>query len=332
MERYVFSGSLTNEMHDMLSASPDFEPLDILITQLDRSAITKAIQWKKEGFCRWLFIDSGAFSVHTGNGKLPGWKSSTPPTFRDWEDAYIEYLNSIDEYIDVFAQLDTIPGKFQQPKTPEDYAESAKKSWENYLYMRSKVKSPGKCMPVFHFGEDFSVLKHMLEWKDENGEHLDYIGLSPANDVNVEMKDTYIDECNRIIAQSSNPNVKTHLYGYTSLEGLSKLACYSADSISHRLIAAYNKILSVNFGVISITKRSRTSNTKSNLSFVETCDEYNMSKLQDEIKHYGFTLDQLQESSSARVAFNMLNIQKLIRTRYAYDAKKIKRPMKLFNI
>lgn len=332
MERYTFSGSLTNEMHDMLLNMPDFEPLNILITQLDRSAITKAIQWKHEGFCGWLFIDSGAFSIHTGNAKLPGWKSSTPPTFRDWEDAYIEYLNSIDDDIDVFAQLDTIPGKFQQPKTPEDYEESAKKSWDNYLYMRSKVKSPSKCMPVFHHNESFDVLRHMLEWRDENGEHLDYIGISPANDCTVQARNVYIDECNRIIAASSNPNVKTHLYGYTSLEGLSKLACYSADSISHRHIAAYNKILSTNFGVISLTQKSRTSNTKSNMSFVDTCDDYNKKLLIDEIESAGFTLEQLRESSSARVVFTMNSILKLLNSKYKYDPSKIKRPKKLFKI
>ena len=332
MNTYYFSGSLTNSMHDMLINMPDFEPLDILITQLDRSAITKAIEWKKEGFVKTLFVDSGAFSVHTGNAKLPGWKSSTPPTFRDWEDEYIRYLNSIDDYVDVFAQLDTIPGEFQKPKTPEDYIESVKKSWDNYLYMRERVKSPNKLMPVFHHHESFDALKNMLEWTDENGKHLTYIGLSPANDCTTNVRNIYIDECNSIIAASSNPNVKTHLYGYTSLEGLSKLACYSADSISHRHIAAYNKILSTNFGVISLTQKSRTSNTKSNMSFVDTCDDYNKKLLMDEITSAGFTLDKLREDSSARVAFTIHSIQKLLKTTYAYDASKIKRPKKLFNI
>ena len=332
MEKYVFSGSLTNEMHDMLVAMPEFEPLDILITQLDRSAITKAIQWKHEGFCRWLFIDSGAFSIHTGNAKLPGWKNSQPPTFRDWENAYIEYLNSIDDDIDVFAQLDTIPGKFQQPKTPEDYVESAKKSWDNYLYMRTKVKSPNKCMPVFHYGEDFSVLEKMLEWKDENGEHLGYVGISPANDVNQSAKDQYLKEVARIIKASSNPNVKTHLYGMTSLDSLSKYPCYSADSISHRLISGYAKILSVNFGIISVSKKERTSATKSNLSFLDTCDDYNYNILKKELEDLGFTIEQIQDSSSARVVVTMHNIQKLIKTKYAYREDRVKKSKKLFNL
>lgn len=317
MEKYVFSGSLTDKMHDMLLALPDFEPLDILVSQLDRSAIKKTIQWKHEGFCRWLFIDSGAFSVHTGNANTT-------------VEEYIDYLNSIDDDIDVFAQLDTIPGKFGKPKSKEDYEESARKSWENFLYMRTKVKSPHKLMPVYHYGEDTSALLNMLNWKDENGEHLDYIGLSPANDVSVGMKDIYLKEMNQIIASSDNPHVKTHLYGYTSLNGLSKLACYSADSISHRLISGYAKILSPTFGVISVSKRSRTSTTKSNMSFVDLADEHNLNILKKEIEDAGMTLEQIQDDSSARVVFTMHSIQKLVNGKLKYDANKITKVRRLF--
>ena len=319
MDKYVFSGTLTQEMHDMLVKIPDFEPLDILVSQIDRSGLRKAIEWKKEGFCRWLFVDSGAFSIHTGNAH------TTP-------DEYIEYLNSIDEYFDVCAQLDTIPGKFQQPKSPEDYVESAKKSWENYLYMRERVKSPQKVMPVFHYGESFDALRNMLEWKDENGNHLDYVGISPANDVSVEAKNVYLRNVADVIKKSSNPNVKTHLYGYTSLEGLSKLPCYSADSISHRLIAGYCKILSPTFGVISVSKRTRTSATKSNMSFVELADDYNLNILKNELAEAGMTLEQVEESSSARVVFTMHSIQKVINGKYKYDEKKAKRPRRLFDL
>lgn len=319
MEKYVFSGSLTDEMHDMLLAMPDFEPLDILVSQIDRSAIKKTIQWKREGFCRWLFIDSGAFSIHTGNAHTT-------------VDEYIEYLNSIDDDIDVFAQLDTIPGKFQQPKSKEDYIESSKKSWENFLYMRARVKSPHKCMPVFHYGESFDVLRSMLAWKDEDGNRLDYIGISPANDVSQNAKNVYLQNVADIIKSSDNPNVKTHLYGMTSLDALSKYPCYSADSISHRLISGYAKILSVNFGIISVSKKVRTSTTKSNLSFVDTADEYNMKLLVDEIESLGFTLEQIQDSSSARVAMTMHNIQKLIKTKYAYKEERVRKNRKLFTL
>lgn len=317
MEKYYFSGSLTTEMHDMLLNMPEFEPLDILISQLDRSAIVKAREWKHEGFCRSLFIDSGAFSVHTGKAKTT-------------VDEYIDYLNSIDDDIDVFAQLDTIPGTFGKPKSAQDYEESAKKSWDNYLYMRGRVKSPNKLMPVFHFGEKMQVLKDMLSWTDENGHHLEYVGISPANDVSQSEKNIYLREVADVIRASENPNVKTHLYGMTSLDALSKYPCYSADSISHRLISGYAKILSCNFGIISVSKKSRTVASKSNMSFFDTCDDHNYQVLKKEIEDAGFTLEQIQESSSARVVFTMHNIQKLVKTRYAYQDTRVKRAKRLF--
>ena len=66
------------------------------------------------------------------------------------------------------------------------------------------------------------------------------------------------------------------------------------------------------------------------MSFVETADEYNLKKLTDEIESLGFTLEQIQDSSSARVVMTMHNIQKLIKTKYAYKPTNVKRSRKLF--
>jgi len=330
MEKYVFSGSIRPFVHDKLMSLPDFEPLDVLVTQLDRREIETVIKYKQDGFCRWLFIDSGAFSIHTGNAHFPD-KSIKEPTFRQWEDNYIDYLNSIDEYIDVCAQLDTIPGKFQQPKKPEDYVESAQKSWDNYLYMRSKLKSPQKVMPVFHYGEDLSALKNMLEWRAEDGSKLDYIGISPANDASQDEKDTYIAQCNDIIAKSSNPNVKTHLYGMTSLQSLAKNKCYSADSVSHRLQAAYNHLLSPTFGTISVSTRIRKKNGKSNASFDYFANEHDMNTLKEELAKCQLTFEEVQDSSDARTVFNIWGIQQMIKGKYRYNEdKKVKKAKKLF--
>lgn len=318
MERYVFSGSMTDEMHDILAGMPEFKPFDILVSQLDRSAIKKTIKWKHEGFCRWLFIDSGAYSVHTGNAKITA-------------DEYIDYINSIDEDIDVCAQLDTIPGHFGQPKSQRDYEESATKSWENYLYMRSKLKSPEKVMPVFHFGESFEALGNMLSWRDENGNKLDYVGISPANDASQAQKNIYLREVADYIAKSDNPTVKTHLYGMTSIDALSKYPCYSADSISHRLISGYAKVLIPEFGVISVSKKSRSVKTKSNMSFIDTADDYNLKKLNDYINNLGFTLEQVQESSSIRVCITMHAIREMVEGDFKYNGNNVLKSKKLFS-
>lgn len=330
MEKYVFSGVIRPLVHDTLLSLPNFEPLDILVTQLERSQCETIISYKKDGLCRWFFVDSGAFSIHTGKAKFPGKKKETL-TFRDWEDNYIEYLNSIDDYFDVCAQLDTIPGEFLKPKKPEDYEESARKSWENYLYMREHVKSPQKVMPVFHFGEDFSALKNMLEWRAADGSKLDYIGISPANDAPQNEKDDYIAQCNKIISQSSNSDVKTHLYGMTSLQSLAKNKCYSADSITHRLQAAYGKILSPTFGVIPVTNQVRSENSKSKASFNYFANEHDMNIIKSELASCNLTLKQVEEDADARTAFNIWALQQLIKTKYKYDdSTRVKRAKKLF--
>ena len=318
MEKYVFTGDIRPFVHDTLRSLPDFKPLNILVSQLDKRGVEHAIELKKDGFCQWLFIDSGAFSVHTGKAKCT-------------VDEYIDYLNSIDESIDVCAQLDTIPGKFRQPKSQEDYEESARKSWENYLYMRSKMKSPEKLMPVFHYGEDLSALKNMLEWKADDGSRLDYIGISPANDASQDEKDIYIAQCNDVIAKSSNPNVKTHLYGMTSLQSLAKNKCYSADSVSHRLQAAYNHILSPTFGWVSTSTRVRKENSKSQASFDYFANEHDMNILKSELAACNLTLEKVQEDADARTAFNIWAIQKVLEDKYKYDeGKRVKKPKKLF--
>ena len=329
--RYVFSGSLTNTMHDLILEMPNFEPFDILVSQVDRSSLKKFIQWKREGFCRWLFCDSGAFSVHTGK------KSVT-------QDEYIQYMNEIDSDIDIFAQLDVIPGEFGKPKSEQDYIESAEQSWTQFLYQRSRIPNKKKLMPVYHFGEDTKYLKRMLEYIDEDGDRLDYIGLSPANDASVEDRKLYLQNMYDIIRASHNPNVKTHVYGFTSLDAMSKFPCYSADSCTHRLLCGYNKIVSKEFGIISTSKRPRSMRVKSNLSFVECADEYNLEKLRNELydlnvttdlaKKYGYevddVLDWVSEDNNIRVAITMKNIQTLYATKYRYQESNLVSQKKLF--
>lgn len=319
MERYVFSGSLTDEMHDLLINNSNFEPLDVLESQLNRSSVKQMIEWKHEGFVRWLFIDSGAFSIHTE-------KASTTV------EEYIDYLNSIDDDIDVCAQLDTIPGKFRQDKTPEDYIESAEKSWDNFLYMRKHLKSPNKLMPVFHFGEDIKYLDRMLSWVDENGKPLEWLGLSPANDASKEDRMLYLRDMYNFIKKSNNPNVKTHIYGFTSLEAMSKFPCYSADSITHRLLAGYGKIRSRNFGWIRVTDTISKYNIKSTMRFNDLADEYSMNLVNKELEDLGFTLEQVTESVAARVVVNILNIQYLTKHDFKYKKSNLVTSKKLFKI
>jgi len=189
-----------------------------------------------------LFIDSGAFTAHTKGTEVD-------------VDNYLEYVNKIDDHVRCFVQVDKIPGRFGQPKTREEILEAPKLSWDNYLYMRPKCKSPDKLMPVFHHGEDFKWLENMLEYTDENNNHIDYICLSPANDKPVKEKVKFLEKCYAIIEASSNPNVKTHLLGFTSLKWLEQFPCYSADSTAWIQTGAVGNVMTP-FGTLDISENS----------------------------------------------------------------------------
>lgn len=335
MERYIFSGNLSQKMCDYLKAIPSFKPIDALVSQLDRSSVKAAIEHiKKDGAVKSLFIDSGAYSQYTGKcGKID-------------VDEYIDYVNSLDDYTCMVAQLDTLPGTFGEPKHPEDYVESAKKSWENFLYMHKRMKSPEKLIPIFHYGESFDALRNILNWRDpdavpgsttmskEFGEvpadRVLICGLSPANDSGQSVKDNYLAQCYDEIKRSSYPDIKTHLFGMTSLQALAKFPCFSADSVSHRLRSAFNKVFTVKWGTISLSDKSRTSKSKSNMSFVKTCDPATLKEFEAICASYNFTVEQLCNDNAARTAFDICEIQKAIEGPYKYKEGNLRKQKSLF--
>lgn len=327
-QRYIFSGSLVNSMIDGLLNAPQFEPMDVLVSQLDRSGVDTMLKHMERGVVKSLFIDSGAYSVHSqGFEKVSKGRFAT---FDEMVDEYIDYVNSLDDKIIAVAQFDHIPGVFKQPKRPEDYVESAKLSWENFLYMYPKMKSPEKLIAVYHQGESFEHLGRMLDWKDPNGNPLPYIGISPSNDRSVAEKDVYLKEVYDYIAKSSNPNVKTHLFGYTSLPGLPKFPWYSADSTSHRLRAAYNKVFTIKWGTISLST-TRETKTKTDKAFQETADPVTLKEFTDIVESYNLTLDLMVNESWARTVFDILQLQQYMREN-PYKATNLKRQKKLFDL
>lgn len=218
-----FAGAQSGEIEEWIS---EHVPYRLQCQLTDRKNIARL---SADPHCKKLFIDSGAYPAHSRGVELD-------------IDEYIDYVNSIDEYVYCFAQVDKIPGVFRQPKTKEQLLEAPKISWDNYLYMKDKVKSKEKLLPVFHQGEDFKWLENMLNFTDEDGP-IKYIGISPANDSSVQGKIQYIDKCFDIISHSPNPNVKTHAFGMTSLHVLEHYPFYSADSTSWILTGAMGNIM-----------------------------------------------------------------------------------------
>lgn len=176
-----------------------------------------------------LLVDSGAHSAHTKGIEI------------DLEE-YIDYANEHMDDITLYVQVDKIPGVYRMPKTARDWLEAPQLSWENYLYMRSRSKDPDKLIPVFHQGEDLKWLRQMCDYRFSDGKQIPYIGLSPRGDVSLKAKYEFSAECFSVIQSSSNPNVKTHAFGATSLEMLERLPYTSADSTTWVLVSAYGQV------------------------------------------------------------------------------------------
>ena len=253
-----------------------------------------------------LFIDSGAYSAYTKGTELS-------------VDSYITYLNSISRYCTIFAQLDTIPGVMNRPKTLEEKLNAPRLSWENYLYMRERLDEPKKLIPIFHQGEDYKWLHNMLEWVDENGEHIDYIGVSPATDV-LGLED-FLTTSFDIIEKSSNPKVKTHAFGMTQLRLLEIYPYTSADSTSWKLCAAMGSIYTP-WGLIYVSDRG-----KYEKSYILNQPKSAQNNLMSYIEGCGYSFEEVAKFDYARY---IVNIKYLMNWAKNYKFRGRRKRSKLF--
>jgi len=234
-----------------------------------------------------LFIDSGAFSAWTKGRVID-------------VDAYIKWINDRSDYIDLYGQIDVIPGDRNSGKLPgyDEVRDAAEKTWENYLYMRPKMNKPEGLLYTFHVGEPIEFLKRALEWTDENGNHIPYIALGGMVGKSAATRDRFLEKCFCAIADSSNPNVKVHAFGMTDRDLLMKYPITSADSTSWIMTGATGGIMT-DVGMVTVS--SQQANQKTHYSHLpkEAIEKFNKT-----IEEFGFTLDELAESRDKRIMHN----------------------------
>lgn len=267
----------------------------------DRNVIDAWIENNAKGK---LFIDSGAFSAHTVGKEVD-------------IDKYIEFLNSLDDYICLAAELDKIPGVFRQAKTSKQCLEAPLESWQNYLYMRERVKSPDKILPVFHQNEDFDWLLFMLETTFD-GKHIPYIGVSPANDRSTKEKNEWFETVFRLIGQSSNPNVKTHAFGMTSLPVLERYPFTSADSTSWIMTGANGGIMTP-YGTVVMSEKQLD-----NPQHINHAPAEEQEQIRQLCKKYKFKFEDLMISYQERCKFNVAYLMDWAKN-YKYKGTEIKK-------
>lgn len=189
----------------------------------DKSAINKFFEYKKLGWKGKLMIDNGEFSFHRNGGSIN-------------IDEYIDWINKNDEYIDYVIAVDSIPGKWRVPKTADDYKKATINTWNNYLYMRDRVVSPNKLLPVFHQGDDFSALERFLSLPD-----LDYMCISGSKDLTNAERENFYQSCFDII-NKVNPNIKIHCLGSATISNVERFPFTSLDSTTCNMVAAMGNI------------------------------------------------------------------------------------------
>ncbi len=264
-----------------------------LFTQMgERKAINNWCDDKREGTINnKIFVDSGAYTAHTQGKEVN-------------VDEYISYVNGIDSEIDLLAQVDKIPGRFGVLRTKEELLAAPEESWNNYLYMRDKVKSVEKLVPIFHQDEDFRWLKNMLEYKDENGNHIPYIGISSSKDKAPKYREAWYWKVFATIQASSNSNVKTHSFGTSSIRHLELFPFTSSDATSWVRGAAFGSI-TTDFGTILVSGVQ-----DKDKRHINACP-ISYKALEEYVNKYGFNLKELiydSEESKAHIKRQCFNI------------------------
>lgn len=244
-------------------------------------------------------VDSGAFSFYQQAKKKN--KIITDAEMNAYVDDYIAFLNEYGKDLECFVAVDSVPDPRNVDPT------YAQKTWDNYLYMYSKLNEDirDKLIPVFHYGEDFKWLRNFLEYKHEDGSPIAYIGLAISLEGTKKIRITWGQECMNIIAHSSNPNVKTHAFGVGVKSVLDKIDVTSTDATSWVKRAAY--------GMISIEDRSIViSDVQKNKFEGKHYSERSLAvqeSVEEIIKARGFTVEKLMEDPYERAKFNIRDTQ-----------------------
>ena len=167
-----------------------------------------------------LLIDSGAFSV---------WTLGEVIRVEDYTDfckmmlkRYEGKLNSCH-----IVNLDKIPGEFGRKPNQAEIEDSAQVGRNNFHYM---LKRGITTIPVFHQHEESKWLELM---KNE----VDYIGISPANDVDTKNRMIWMDG----VYYDLKADYKTHSFGGIADSILKRYPLFSGDSSSWTNWARWGK-------------------------------------------------------------------------------------------
>lgn len=234
-----------------------------------------------------LFLDSGVFTFAKKGFK---WQSLV--------DDYLNYINNPNIYnkFDIMCQLDTPNYNFSKSDLKDV---SGDLTFDNYVYMIDKVKTPEKLAMVFHHGENYKYLERLLQYKSPNGNRAGILALTAQHLGSTSSRISHIYKCVSIIRKYEKENhVKVHILGSSQTSLLKLYNFYSADSSTVDRLAGFGSILMINegygLGGIRITDKKQV-----NDSFYSISKE-SQNIILAQVKERGFNFDELQKDAMCR--------------------------------
>lgn len=211
------------------------------------------------------FVDSGAFSAYSRGIDID-------------IDEYIDWINKWHPNLERYCCWDTIPTDDITPDV------SAPKTWENYLYMKSKLADPHKLVYCFHYGEDVSYLIQALE------SGIDYVALGGVARKGRKQRYEFFESLIPIFEEY--PHVHVHAFGMTAIDILNNFPYInSSDSSSWLYPPKFLRIHSANFDTVffgqDMSKEANRKETIQNLNPLE------LTLLEQELNTRGFTIDDM---------------------------------------
>lgn len=251
---------------------------------LERKELDRLIALKKDGkYAGKIMVDSGAFTAHRKDVSINC-------------DEYIDWLNKNNSYLECYVQLDQIPGKWGQKRSKQDILSAERASWENYVYMVSKLKDPFKLLAVFHMDENFDNLKRLLDFKID-GNKVPYICISGAKDRTPAERREWYHKCFQMIRESENKDVRVHCLGCSTFHDLSLFPFYSSDSTTWLQLSNNGNIQDKNSVAVSEIALKNVENA-ARLNYLAPTIKLNCGR-------FGVDFEQLKISYTARSVYNI---------------------------
>ncbi len=228
-------------------------------------------------YCKDFFLDSGAFSAWSKGKHID-------------INSYISFIKKNKDQIDHYANLDEIGN-------PE-------KSQQNLLKMEAEGLNP---IPVYHYGEDFSVFKKMCE-------KYDFIALGGMVTISTKNREAWLDQifdyaCN----EDGTTDKKFHGFGMTTFDLLKKYPWFSVDSVSPVMTAAMGGIFFEEGQTLDLSREKTTPVALQKYleggSYINSKGEEIQIKRKESME--GFTFDQMKNDYKVRMIINLRYVMNL---------------------